>query len=179
VVFLTGHADVKTSVAAMKAGAVDFLTKPVEEELLLSAVSRAVERSEAAQAGDRERVGFLARLARLTPRERQVGALVIQGLLNKQIAGELGTAEKTVKVHRARVMEKLKVGSVAELARLAERTHTLHVERPENAKAIGANDSQAAADATKGQLAKGHSPAYPARDRSPLHAAAAAKRGRS
>jgi FixJ family two-component response regulator len=179
VVFLTGHADVKTSVAAMKAGAVDFLTKPVEEELLLSAVSRAVERSAAAQAGDRERVGFLARLARLTPRERQVGALVIQGLLNKQIAGELGTAEKTVKVHRARVMEKLKVGSVAELARLAERTHTLYVERPENAKAIGTNDSQAAADATKGQLANGHSPAYPARDRSPLHAAAAAKRGRS
>jgi len=179
IIFMTGHGDIPMTVKAMKAGAVDFLTKPVEEELLLSAVSRAVERSEAAQAGDRERVGFLARLARLTPRERQVGALVIQGLLNKQIAGELGTAEKTVKVHRARVMEKLKVGSVAELARLAERTHTLHVERPENAKAIGANDSQAAADATKGQLAKGHSPAYPARDRSPLHAAAAAKRGRS
>ena len=138
VVFLTGHADVQTSVAAMKAGAVDFLTKPVEEELLLSAVSRAVERSAAAQAGDRERVGFLARLARLTPRERQVGALVIQGLLNKQIAGELGTAEKTVKVHRARVMEKLKVGSVAELARLAERTRTLHVERPVNGTATDA-----------------------------------------
>ena len=92
----------------------------------------------AAQAGDRERVGFLARLARLTPRERQVGALVIQGLLNKQIAGELGTAEKTVKVHRARVMEKLKVGSVAELARLAERTRTLPVERPANGTAKNA-----------------------------------------
>ena len=128
VVFLTGHADVQTSVEAMKAGAVDFLTKPVDEELLLSAVTRAVERSTPAQAGDRERVAFLERVARLTPRERQVGALVIQGLLNKQIAGELGTAEKTVKVHRARVMEKLAVGSVAELARLAERTHALHFE---------------------------------------------------
>jgi FixJ family two-component response regulator len=178
VVFLTGHADVKTSVAAMKAGAVDFLTKPVEEELLLSAVTRAVERSVAAQEGDRERVGFLARLARLTPRERQVGALVIQGLLNKQIAGELGTAEKTVKVHRARVMEKLKVGSVAELARLAERTRTLHVERPGNGGTTGAAGSQAG-DATNGQLARGTSPGYPA-GRSHLQAAAAsAKRGRS
>jgi FixJ family two-component response regulator len=180
VVFLTGHADVKTSVAAMKAGAVDFLTKPVEEELLLSAVTRAVERSTAAQAGDRERVGFLARLARLTPRERQVGALVIQGLLNKQIAGELGTAEKTVKVHRARVMEKLKVGSVAELARLAERTRTLHVERPVNGAATNAaGEAGETGDATNGQLAERSAPAYPA-GRSPLHAAAAsAKRGRS
>jgi FixJ family two-component response regulator len=178
VVFLTGHADVQTSVAAMKAGAVDFLQKPVEEELLLSAVSRAVERSTAAQAGDRERVGFLGRLARLTPRERQVGALVIQGLLNKQIASELGTAEKTVKVHRARVMEKLKVGSVAELARLAERTRTLHVERPANGSAPNGTGSQTG-DATNGQLA-GHTPTpYPA-GRSPLHAAtASAKRGRS
>jgi FixJ family two-component response regulator len=190
VVFLTGHADVQTSVAAMKAGAVDFLTKPVEEDLLLSAVTKAVERSAAAQATDRERVAFLARLARLTPRERQVGALVIQGLLNKQIAGELGTAEKTVKVHRARVMEKLKVGSVAELARLAERTHTLFVERPADAAAAAATPAKAAgaangqngpaSDATNGQLAKGNSPGYPATGRSPLHAAAAsAKRGRS
>ena len=120
VVFLTGHADVQTSVAAMKAGAADFLTKPVEEDRLLAAVSRAVEQSVAAQEADRERIAFLARLARLTPRERQVGALVIQGLLNKQIAGELGTAEKTVKVHRARVMEKMRAGSVAELVRLAD-----------------------------------------------------------
>ena len=121
VVFLTGHADVKTSVAAMKAGAVDFLTKPVEEELLLSAVSRAVERSEAAQAGDRERVGFLARLARLTPRERQVGALVIQGLLNKQIAGEIGVSEITVKVHRGQVMKKMGARTVVDLVRMADR----------------------------------------------------------
>jgi FixJ family two-component response regulator len=128
VVFMTGHADVPTSVEAMKAGAVDFLTKPVQEARLLAAVMNALERSTAAHAASRERVSFLERLARLTPREHQVGALMVQGLLNKQIAWELGTAVKTVKVHRARVMEKLGVGSVAELARLAERTHTLRVE---------------------------------------------------
>ena len=144
----------------------------------MSAVTKAVERSAAAQATDRERVAFLARLARLTPRERQVGALVIQGLLNKQIAGELGTAEKTVKVHRARVMEKLKVGSVAKFARLAERTHTLFVERPVNGAATKAAGSQAS-DATNGQLATGTRP-YTLPGRYPLHAAAAsAKRGRS
>jgi FixJ family two-component response regulator len=128
VVFMTGHADVPTSVEAMKAGAVDFLTKPVDEEQLLGAVTRALERSAMAHAASRERAEFLERLASLTPRERQVGALMVQGLLNKQIAWELGTAEKTVKVHRARVMDKLSVGSVAELARLAERTRTLRFE---------------------------------------------------
>lgn len=128
VVFMTGHADVPTSVEAMKAGAIDFLTKPVDEALLVAAVTRALERSTLAHAASHERRTFLERVARLTPRERQVGALMIQGLLNKQIAWELGTAEKTVKVHRARVMEKLAVGSVAELARLAERTHALRFE---------------------------------------------------
>ena len=128
VVFLTGHADVPTSVEAMKAGAVDFLTKPVDESRLLEAVRNALDRSARGHAASIERRAFLERVARLTPRERQVGALMIQGLLNKQIAWELGTAEKTVKVHRARVMEKLGVGSVAELARLAERTSTLRFE---------------------------------------------------
>jgi FixJ family two-component response regulator len=128
VVFMTGHADVPTSVEAMKAGAVDFLTKPVDEGQLLGAVASALERSAQLHAAGHERRAFLDRVARLTPRERQVGALMIQGLLNKQIAWELGTAEKTVKVHRARVMEKLAVGSVAELARLAERTHSLPFE---------------------------------------------------
>jgi FixJ family two-component response regulator len=127
IVFLTGHGDVPTSVQAMKAGAVDFLTKPVDGDLLIDAVKRALMRSHAALDVKRERVAFLARLALLTPRERQVGTLVIQGLLNKQIAWELGTAEKTVKAHRARVMQKLAVGSVAELARLAERTNTLSI----------------------------------------------------
>lgn len=134
VVFLTGHADVPTSVEAMKAGAVDFLTKPVDETRLLDAVRNALERCGHAHAASLERRAFLERVARLTPRERQVGALMIQGLLNKQIAWELGTAEKTVKVHRARVMEKLAVGSVAELARLAERTATLRFEPSPNAR---------------------------------------------
>lgn len=128
VVFMTGHADVPTSVEAMKAGAVDFLTKPVDEARLVAAVTRALERSASVHSASHERRAFLERVARLTPREHQVGALMIQGLLNKQIAWELGTAEKTVKVHRARVMEKLAVGSVAELARLAERTHALRFE---------------------------------------------------
>ncbi len=125
IVFLTGHGDVNTSVQAMKNGAVDFLTKPVDGDLLIEAVERALRRSADALHTIRERDGFLSRLALLTPRERQVGTLVIRGLLNKQIAWELGTAEKTVKAHRARVMQKLAVGSVAELARLAERTNTL------------------------------------------------------
>jgi len=125
IVFLTGHGDVPTSVQAMKNGAVDFLTKPVDGDLLIDAVKRALMSSVDALNTIRERDGFLARLALLTPRERQVGSLVIRGLLNKQIAWELGTAEKTVKAHRARVMQKLAVGSVAELARIAERTNTL------------------------------------------------------
>jgi FixJ family two-component response regulator len=127
IVFLTGHGDVPTSVQAMKAGAVDFLTKPVDGDLLVAAVNRGLTRSRLALEIKRERQAFLVRIAQLTPRERQVGTLVIQGLLNKQIAWELGTAEKTVKAHRARVMQKLAVGSVAELARLAERTNTLGV----------------------------------------------------
>jgi FixJ family two-component response regulator len=125
VIFVTGHADVPLSVAAMKAGAVDFLTKPVEEERLIDAVVRGLSRSRLVVAQRQERQAFLDRVAMLTSREREVAALVIQGLLNKQIAGVLGTAEKTVKVHRARLMEKLGVGSVAELARLAERNRAL------------------------------------------------------
>jgi FixJ family two-component response regulator len=125
IVFLSGHGDVPTSVQAMKNGAVDFLTKPVDGDLLIDAVKRGLMRSASALNTMHERDEFLARLALLTPRERQVGTLVIRGLLNKQIAWELGTAEKTVKAHRARVMQKLAVGSVAELARIAERTNTL------------------------------------------------------
>jgi FixJ family two-component response regulator len=122
IVFVTGFGDVATSVEAMKGGAVDFLTKPIDERRLMDAVSRGLSRSRLLDAQRRERRAFLDGVSQLTPRERQVGALVIQGLLNKQIAWKLGTAEKTVKVHRARVMEKLHVGSVAELVRLAERT---------------------------------------------------------
>jgi FixJ family two-component response regulator len=125
VVFLTAHGDVELSVEAMKEGAVDFLAKPVEGGRLLGAVRAGLERSAAAHERRRERESFLARVRLLTPRERQVADHVAQGLLNKQIAAELGTSEKTIKVHRARVMQKLSVGSVAELVRLAERNGLL------------------------------------------------------
>jgi FixJ family two-component response regulator len=125
VVFLTGQGDIASSVRAMKAGAFDFLEKPVETDRLVDAVRRAIEASRHAHDRERERRGFLARLARLTPRERQVCDLVVQGRLNKQIGLELGAAEKTIKIHRGHVMEKLGVHSVAELVRLVERSrHT-------------------------------------------------------
>jgi FixJ family two-component response regulator len=122
IIFLTGHADVPMSVQAMKAGAIDFLTKPVDEAKLIDAVTRGLDASASARASRIERDGFLSRLDSLTARERHVCGLVVRGLLNKQIAAELGIAEKTVKIHRARVMQKLEVGSVAELSRLIERT---------------------------------------------------------
>ena len=125
VVFLTGFGDVATSVRAMKDGAVDFLTKPVDAVDLIAAVQRALERSDTVRTRSLERHAVAARVAQLTPREREVCALVIEGRLNKQIASEFGTTEKTVKVHRSRVMQKLGVGSVAELARIMERTAAL------------------------------------------------------
>ena len=121
VVFLTGQGDVTSSVRAMKAGAFDFLEKPVETERLMDTVGRAVDASRDEFDRERERRVFLARLARLTPRERQVCDLVVLGRLNKQIGLELGAAEKTIKIHRGHVMEKLGVRSVAELVRLVER----------------------------------------------------------
>jgi len=125
VVFLTGFADVPTSVEAMKAGATDFLTKPVDADALKAAVDRALAASVQDYARRTEIDAFRERLSSLTPREHEVCALVVEGLLNKQIGDRLGTAEKTVKVHRARAMKKLGVSSVAELARLAERTAAL------------------------------------------------------
>jgi len=121
IVFLTGHGDIPTSVEAMKRGAVDFLTKPVNAEVLLKAIHSAIVKDSVRRLERDEVEEFKQRLATLTPREREVLPYVISGRLNKQIAGELGTAEKTIKVHRARVMEKMKVQSVAELVRLAER----------------------------------------------------------
>jgi FixJ family two-component response regulator len=121
VVFLTGHGDVHSSVRAMKAGAVDFLTKPVTGDELVEAVRRAIALDESARASRRQTRDLRSRYARLTPREREVFALVARGLLNKQIAGELGMAERTVKAHRGRVMEKMELQSVAELALAAER----------------------------------------------------------
>jgi FixJ family two-component response regulator len=121
VVFVSGHGDIPASVRAMKAGAIDFLTKPVQNRALLEAIERALARDAAARAVRAERDAARTRLARLTPRERQVCDLVATGLLNKQIAAELGTGEKTIKWHRAHVMGKLGVGSVAELVRLIDR----------------------------------------------------------
>ncbi|WP_437627223.1 response regulator transcription factor [Sorangium sp. So ce1151] len=121
IVFLTGHGDVPSSVRAMKAGAIDFLTKPCDDTDLLAAVARAIERDARARATLGEQQALRTRFEALTPREREVCLRVAQGLLNKQIADELGAAEKTIKVHRGRVMEKLGVESVAELVRLVDR----------------------------------------------------------
>jgi FixJ family two-component response regulator len=119
IVFLTGHGDIPTSVQAMKSGAVDFLTKPVAEERLLAAIRLALDKDREIRAVRVERAKMAARYQRLTPRESEIFRFVISGLLNKQIAGELGMAVKTVKVHRARVMSKMSVRSVAELVRAA------------------------------------------------------------
>ncbi len=121
IVFATGHVDVPMSVKAMKSGAVDLLTKPVDDKDLLKAIQRAVAK-DAEDLGEEARVAEIReRVKLLTHRETEVFALVVTGMLNKQIASALGIAEKTVKVHRARVMEKLRAGSVAELVRLADR----------------------------------------------------------
>ena len=120
IIFLTGHGDVPMCADAMKAGAVDFLTKPVDDEKLLSAVSRALASSVELRRAAAERALARTRLNLLTPREFEVMQRVIAGALNKQIADSLGTAEKTVKIHRGRVMEKMSVSSVAELVRIAQ-----------------------------------------------------------
>ena len=117
-IFLTGRGDIPTSVQAMKGGAVDFLTKPVDAATLLAAIAAALERGRALRAARTAEAGVDARLGRLTPREREVLDMVVEGRLNKQIAADLGVAEKTIKVHRARVMQKLEVRTVADLVRL-------------------------------------------------------------
>jgi len=120
IIFLTGHGDVPTGVDAIKKGAVDFLLKPVDDEVLLQAIQRAVERHRAAQAHARELQRVRERVARLSDREREVMEHVIAGCLNKQIADALGIAEKTVKIHRGHVMQKMEVNSVAGLVHLCE-----------------------------------------------------------
>jgi len=120
IVFLSGQGDVSKCAQAMKAGALDFLTKPVDDEELLAAVRRALARSVETRKRVGERKSARARLDTLTPREFEVMQRVIAGLLNKQIADELGAAEKTIKIHRGRVMEKMGVTSVADLVRVAQ-----------------------------------------------------------
>jgi FixJ family two-component response regulator len=120
IVFITGYRDVRASVKAMKAGAVDFLTKPVDDEELLGAIERAVARAGAARREEDRVTEIRERIKTLTPREAEVFALVVTGMLNKQIAFDLGVSEKMVKVHRGRVMEKMRAGSLAELVRLAD-----------------------------------------------------------
>lgn len=121
IVFLTGHGDVPLSVRAMKAGAVDFLTKPFHEQELLDAVRRALDRDRAAKQQQTETSTLRQRYETLTPREREVFSKVVAGKLNKQAAADLGTSEKTIKVHRHQVMRKMQAGSLANLVRMAEK----------------------------------------------------------
>ena len=121
IIFLTGRGDVPMSVQAMKRGAVDFLLKPANDAELLEAIRIGIERDEANRQARADALGIQQRLATLTTREREVLTHVISGRLNKQVAAELGTVEKTIKVHRAQVMKKMKVRSLAELVRVAER----------------------------------------------------------
>jgi len=123
VIFMSGHADIQSTVKAMQGDAVDFLIKPFDERQLLEAIGRATARDGEERAARARRNALHARLNLLTPREREVCMLVAAGRLNKQIAAELGIAEKTVKSHRARVMTKLGVPSVAELVRIVDRAH--------------------------------------------------------
>jgi FixJ family two-component response regulator len=121
VIFITGRGDIPTSVRAMQAGAIDFLTKPVSNKELLAAIARAEEQDTKSRRIHAELASIEAKISTLTPRERQVLTQVVSGRLNKQIAHDLGTVEKTIKFHRGAVMKKLGVRTVAELVRLAER----------------------------------------------------------
>jgi FixJ family two-component response regulator len=121
VIFLTGHGDIPSSVKAMKDGAVDFLTKPVRGATLLEAIRAAIDKDKARLKGERELASIRSRIGSLSPREHEVFRWVIAGRLNKQTASEMGISEKTVKFHRAVVMQKMKAGSVAELTILADR----------------------------------------------------------
>ena len=132
IVFLTGHADTATTVRAIKAGAEDFLTKPVSSEQLIDAIDRALARQEAGRSQRGKLDGHRALLASLTPRERQVFDLIVRGKINKQIAYDLGTTERTVKAHRHQVMEKMRVHSLAELVSIAERLGLLDPGRSSN-----------------------------------------------
>lgn len=121
IVFVTGHGDIPMTVKAMKSGAVEFLTKPFGDQQLLDAIHQALARNSAERKEQSEVAALQKRCDRLTPREHEVMALVVAGMLNKQIAAELGTKEVTIKVHRSQVMHKMEAGSLAELVKMAER----------------------------------------------------------
>ncbi|MCP4757355.1 MAG: response regulator transcription factor [Proteobacteria bacterium] len=121
IIFITGHGTIPMSVHAMKAGAVDFLQKPFNDQELLDCIQKAIKQNDLARRQRAEADDIRRRVEELTPREREVFALVTTGMLNKQIAGELGVGEKTIKVHRARVMQKMQADSLAHLVRLADK----------------------------------------------------------
>ena len=139
VVFITGHGDIPTSVRAIKKGAIDFLAKPFDDVDLLAAVAQALSKSTHDHAVQIETDSINTRLGALTPREREVLGLVVTGLLNKQIADQIGTTEKTVKVHRGRVMEKMQVRSLAELVQISVRIG-IQGERPIFPSSLSAAD---------------------------------------
>ena len=142
IVFVTGEGDVSTVVQAMRKGAVDFLTKPIDTQLLLAAVTRGLKQSARTDAERHLHDVLAERLSRLTSRERDVAMCLIRGLRNKEIASELGTTEKTVKVHRSRVMGKLEVGSVAELVRLIDAALQTPSGRPAETRRLYSSGSQ-------------------------------------